>query len=137
MINWDEPIEVKYSGVWSDAGVKYIGQQLVLLSSLGIEYACEKDSSLIWVRNKQKEPEEKWRPFREDELDRLFGRIIRLKSNINDKCMITRIVGRTIQTFESEHTARTEERWYTACSLLEYYELKQYGKWGPCGVKES
>lgn len=130
-INWDEPIEVKYSGVWSDAKIEYMGQQLVLLSSRGIEYACEKDSSLIWVRNK---PQEKWRPFREDELDSLFGRIIRLKSNINDKCMITRIVGPTIQT--SEHTSRSEERWYTACSLLEYYELKQYGKWVPCGVKE-
>lgn len=127
MINWYEPIEVKYSGVWSDAKIEYMGQQLILVSSRGIEYACEKDSSLIWVRNKQKEPEEKWRPFRDDELDYLFLQTIRAKDS-DDKCVITRICGVAIQF---------GARWYSSNELFGLCELKQDGKWGPCGVKES
>lgn len=126
MINWDEPIEVLSNSFWYTAKLDYLGKRVAVISYENEELIYNRDTAAPWVRNKQKEPEEQWRPFQTDELDSLFLQIIRAKDS-DDKCVITRICGVAIQF---------GARWYSSNELFGLCELKQDGLWGPCGVKE-
>jgi len=129
MINWDEPIECKLNGVWYDAEVKYLGNKIAVVSYCNDEVVYNLSNNAWWLRNKQREPEEKWRPFKENELDLLFGQVLGNKTNHKDRTMIVRIFGKVVQIAGG---------WKNSDELFEYFDLRQPdGKWGPCGVKEQ
>lgn len=74
-------------------------------------------------------PEPKWRPFREDEMLALLGRIVRRKDNHAKASLVIAVAAE--QVFWSG-------QWGSSVCLFEWFDILQPdGTWGPCGVLEG